>query len=212
MKQWSMIFLCILLCVLPASVNAGDYALGPGDTLAVNVFGIPDLNVTEATVRPDGKITMPPVGEIMVTGMTVAELSSQLTEKLGRYYEEPIVTVTVKNFRTTRIYVVGQVAKPGAYELDKRHNLMDAIGAAQGWTQDALKTKVYIIRNGSRENPTKVNLLDLLQKGDTSKNYVLNDGDIVYLSDNGRFDFSRDIVPLVNPIWLIRNWISPHTG
>ena len=82
MKQWSMIFLCFLLCIFPLSGHAEDYVLGPGDVLSVNVFGIPDLNVPEATVRPDGKITVSPVGEILVTGITAAELSSQLTEKI----------------------------------------------------------------------------------------------------------------------------------
>ena len=125
---------------------------------------------------------------------------------------EPIVTVSVRSFRTTRIYVVGQVGRPGSYELNKSHNLMDAVGAAQGWTQDALKTKVYIIRSGSREKPITVNLYDILRKGDISKNYILNDGDIVYLTDNSRIDINRDVMPLVNPVWLIRNWISPHSG
>jgi len=207
MKQWMML-LCLLICLYPANVSAGDYILGAGDILLINVFNIGEINIPEIPVRPDGKISFPPVGELRASGLSAEELSAKLAEKLSFYYENPHVTVMVNQFRTTRIYVVGQVTRPGFYELDKSHNLFDAIGAAQGWTQDALKTKVYIIRNGSKEEPLKVNLMEILKKGDTSKNYVLNEGDIVYLADNHRIDIVRDIMPLINPLWLVHNWGS----
>ncbi len=211
MKQWKLLLMVVLLSLLPVSAHASDYALIPGDVLSISVFGMVDLNVPETTIRPDGKVTFPPVGEVVAAGLTVAELSSQLTEKLGKFYVNPIVNVGVKTFGTTRIYIVGQVTRPGAYDLEKSHTLMDAIGKAEGWTQEALKTKVYIIRNGSQDNPLKVNLLDLLKRGDTSKNYVLNSGDIVYLTNNGKIDINKDVLPMVSPIWLIRHWMNQPT-
>lgn len=215
MKRWLVIF-CLLVFLYPTNVNANasvntdvdTYILGSGDLLIVSVFGIKDINIPELPVRPDGKISFPPIGEVKASGLSAEELSSKLEEKLSYYYESPHVTVIVNQFRTTRVYVVGQVVRPGFVELDKSHNIFDAIGAAQGWTQDALKTKVYIIRNGSKEKPLTVDLMDILKKGDTSKNYVLNDGDIVFLADNRRIDIVRDIMPLINPLWLINNWTS----
>ncbi len=211
MKQWKLIFVFVLLSLLPVSAHASDYLLTPGDVLSINVFGITDLTVPETTIRPDGKVTFPPVGEVLAAGLTVAELNSRLTEKLSKFYVNPIVNVGVKTFGTTRIYVVGHVTKPGAYDLDKSHTVMDAIGKAEGWTKDALKTKVYVVRNGSKDAPLKVNLMDLLKRGDTSQNYVLNTGDIVYLTSNGKIDITTDVLPLINPIWLIRHWVTEPT-
>jgi polysaccharide export outer membrane protein len=211
MKQWKLILVLVLLSLLPANAYANDYALVPGDVLSISVFGMADLSVPETTIRPDGKVTFPPVGEVAAAGLTVADFSSRLTEKLSKFYVNPIISVGVKTFGTTRIYVVGHVTRPGAYDLDKSHTLLDAIGKAEGWTQDALKTKVYIIRSGSRDTPLKVNLFDLLKRGDTSKNYVLNTGDIVYLTNNGKIDINKDVLPMVSPIWLIRHWMNQPT-
>ena len=205
MKHWIMIF-CVLWCLSPASAAAADYILGPGDGISITVFGLPDLSVPEITVRSDGKITISPVGQITVAGLTIEEVSAQLTEKLSFYYENPLVTINITQFRTVRVYVVGQVNRPGTYELDKNHKLMDAIGAAQGWTKDAAKTKVYLIHDGQKSDPLKVNLMDVLKKGDTSKNCILTEGDIVYLSENNKVDIVNDVLPFVYPMYLIHHW------
>jgi polysaccharide export outer membrane protein len=85
---------------------------------------------------------------------------------------------------------------------------LDAIGAAKGWTKDAAKTKVYIIRkNQQGEPPLKINLMKLLKEGDTSKNYPLQQGDVVYLTENHRIDFAKDVVPLINAAYMI-TWIG----
>lgn len=210
MKRWLIVQLFLLLAVVsPLAAQAGDsgdYILGSNDVISINVLGFSDLTVTEVTVRPDGKVAMNPIGDVMVAGLSPAQLSVVIAEKLSYYYESPIVTVGVSQFRTTRVYVVGQVNRSGWYELDKTHNLLDAIGAAQGWTQDALKKKVHIIRNGSKDKPMMINLMDLLKRGDYSKNVVLNEGDVVFLTDNHRIDINRDVLPLIEPGWRIRHW------
>ena len=120
----------------------------------------------------------------------------------------PVLSVNIMRFGTDRIYVLGEVNQPGAYELDKSRNLLDAIGAARGWTKDAAKTKVFIIRKDQNgKPPLKVDLMALLKEGDTSKNYPLQQGDVVYLTENHRIDFAKDIVPLINAAYMI-TWIS----
>jgi len=211
MKKWVVLFFCIILLASPVTgladdVAVSEYLLGPGDMLSINVFGIAELAVPEIAVRLDGKITMPLIGEITANQLTTAELSKKIADKLHFYYQNPFVTVSVMQFRTTRVYVVGQVNRPGSYELDRNHTLMDAIGAAQGWNKDAAKTKVFVIHQGQTKEPQHVNLLNLLDKGNSTLNCVLNEGDIVYLTENHKIDIVNDVLSLVAPLYLIHHW------
>jgi len=77
------------------------------------------------------------------------------------------------------------------------------VGIANGFTKDAAKKNVFLIRRDKQNEPIKLNLNDLLTKGDTSQNYVLGEGDVVYLTSNGRIDFTRDIVPLFSAAYYV---------
>ena len=228
MKKCMLILLFLLLGFIP-QVNAAvantnqvpsvpqtvnDYVLHSGDVLSINVYGYPELSFPSMgqpegiTIRPDGKITYPFLGEIVAQGMTTREFSQLLTGKLESLYVNPTVSVNIVRLGTERVYVLGEVNQPGSYELDKSRNLLDAIGAAKGWTKNAAKTKVYVIRKNQKgEAPLKVNLMTLLKEGDTSKNYPLQQGDIVYLTENHRIDFAQDIVPLINAAYMI-TWMA----
>lgn len=180
--------------------------LNPRDVLSINVWGIEDLKVEGLPIREDGKITFPIVGEIQAAGLSTGELMEVISKGLDGYINAPKVTVNILKYHTTRIYVVGEVAKPGVYELEKQHNLMDAITAAGGYTKDAAKKKVMIISEGSIKNPLEVNLLEMLKKGDMSQNIRLKDGDIVYLAGNHRIDLGRDVMPIAGFLSIIRNF------
>jgi len=186
-----------------ASVQAEDYRLRPGDVLAIDVWGHDEFQQKAAaagasagfTIRPDGKISFPLVGEIQAAGLTPAALTSLISAGLSLYLKDPQVTVNIVKFHTVRVYVLGEVARPGMYELEKQHNLLDAIGAAGGYTKEAAKRNVFVIHKDKINEPAKANLLDLLTKGDMSQNCALQEGDVVYLTCNGRIDFGRDIMP-----------------
>ena len=227
MKKWLILTMVLVLMpqtgILAAAAGAaqpdannsiGAYILHPGDMLSINVFGYPELSFPNPghmeglTIRPDGKLTYPFLGEITAKGMSVKDFAKLLSDQLGEIYVNPVLSVNIMRFGTERIYVLGEVNQPGAYELDKSRNLLDAIGAARGWTKDAAKTKVFIIRKDQNgKPPLKVNLMALLKEGDTSKNYPLQQGDVVYLTENHRIDFAKDIVPLINAAYMI-TWIS----
>lgn len=197
-------FFTFLVIYLPVgNAMAQDYRLGEGDILTIGVWGHEELQVQALPVRPDGKIAFPLVGEVVVRGKSLAELTVELTTALGEYVKEPRVTVNVDKFRTTRVYVLGQVAKPGLYEIERQHNLLDAIGLAGGYTKDAAKKKVHIIRKDSNGVPIKANLINLLSKGDMTQNYVLNDGDVVFLNSNNRIDFAKDILPWISATYQV---------
>ena len=227
MKKWLILTMVLVLMpqtgILAAAAGAaqpdannsiGAYILHPGDMLSINVFGYPELSFPNPghmeglTIRPDGKLTYPFLGEITAKGMSVKDFAKLLSDQLGEIYVNPVLSVNIMRFGTDRIYVLGEVNQPGAYELDKSRNLLDAIGAARGWTKDAAKTKVFIIRKDQNgKPPLKVDLMALLKEGDTSKNYPLQQGDVVYLTENHRIDFAKDIVPLINDAYMI-TWIS----
>lgn len=207
MKKAVSIVLALLVMLSIVNIAwAEDYRLGPGDILDISVLGFDELQVHDLVVRTDGKIAYPLIGEIYVTGLTPSQLTKFITAGISDYVNEPTVTVNVIKSRTTRVYVLGEVGRPGVYELEKQHSLLDAIGAAGSYTKDALKKKIFIIRKDYNNQPLEVNLLKLLRQGDMTQNYVLNDGDVVYLAPNGRIDFSRDILPFFSIAYQIKNF------
>ena len=125
-------------------------------------------------------------------------------EFVSKYINNPQVTVNILKYHTTRIYVLGEVNRPGVYEFEKQHNVIDAITAAAGYTKEAAKKKVFIISQGATEKPREINLLNLLKKGDMTQNVSLQDGDVVYLADNHRIDFGRDILPFIGAWYSIK--------
>jgi len=203
MNRWMLAVLALIMLVMPA-INAapGEYILRQGDVVSINVFGYPEISYPAPgspdgiTIRSDGNFAFPLIGEIKAAGLSPQALAKVIYELLEKYYVNPRVTVNVVRFSTERVYVMGEVNAPGLYELDKSRNLMDAIGAAKGWTKDAAKTKVFIIHKDHKGEAIRVNLMELLKKADVSKNPRLQEGDIVYLTENNRIDITKDILPL----------------
>lgn len=196
-----IIGLVIFWTSLPLA-SAADYVLAPGDVLNIRVFGYEDLELKAVEIRPDHKIDFPLVGEISTFGTTPGKLAHMLTASLREFLRDPQVSINVDKYHTTRLYVLGEINKPGLYELNKQHNLLDAIGIAGGYTKDAAKKKVFIIPGNQAKPPIEINLLQLLQTGNVNLNISLDDGDTVFLTSNNRFDFSRDILPLISALTL----------
>ncbi|WP_270838078.1 polysaccharide biosynthesis/export family protein [Mitsuokella multacida] len=191
-----------------ATPSSPDYLLRPGDQLSIVVtqqqeLGNSSTNQTPFTVRPDGNVSFPLVGEIHAEGMTVASFTDAIADALSRYIVNPAVTVNITKLGTVRVYVFGEAKKPGAFELDKGHTVMDAIGAAEGFTRDTAKKKIFLIHQDEPKSLIPVNLNNMLRTGDMSENYVMREGDILYLTRNHRIDFARDIAPIFNSIYLV---------
>ena len=190
-RSINMLVLALFIASISVDVaGAEEYHLSPGDVLTIGVWGYEDLLAKELLVKPDGNIGFPLVGEVQAAGKSSVELSGILTTGLSEYVKDPKVTVNVFKLHTTRVYVLGMVEKPGMYELEKQHNLLDAIGMAGSYTKEAAKKRVTIIRKDQTVPPIKVNLMNIWEKGDMTQNYALNDGDVVYLSDNGKIDIT----------------------
>ena len=135
-KIVSLLFACTL--AISGIAHAEEYIMCPGDQLDITVLGHEDISTVITTpggkyiVRPDGKLSFPLIGEVDITGQTIAQFTQILEQRLSEYLVNPQVTVNIAQLGTTRVYVLGEVNKPGLYELTKSHKLLDAIGAANG--------------------------------------------------------------------------------
>jgi polysaccharide export outer membrane protein len=147
----------ILLILLASSAAAQDdvtraegdapdaYVIGIGDVLEISVWKNPDLSVT-VPVRPDGRISVPLLGDVQAAGMTPLALKQTLTQGLKEYVTAPGVSVVVKEIHSRRIFVTGEVAHPGAFDLQPNTKLMQALALAGGTTPYS-RGRVVLLRD-----------------------------------------------------------------
>jgi polysaccharide biosynthesis/export protein len=122
-----------------------DYEIGADDVLAINVWKEPDLCRT-VPVRPDGKITMPLIGDLQASGRTPQKLQQEIQQGLQAYVSVPEVTVTVQEVRSLKFNIVGQIMKPGSYPLSESTTVLDAIAQAGGVGIYAKTNAIYVLR------------------------------------------------------------------
>jgi len=208
MLKKSILALAAVTALWTGTACAEEYYMRPGDELNIVVTQQQDLgnsstNQSPFVVRPDGNVSFPLVGEIHAEGMTVSQFTDVLQQGLSRYIVDPDVSVNISKLGRVRVYVFGEVRKPGAVELDKGHTVIDAIGAAQGFTRDTAKKKIFLIHQDQPKSLIPINLNNMLKTGDMSQNVTLREGDILYLTKNHRIDFARDIAPIFSSIYMI---------
>ncbi|HEY9422881.1 MAG TPA: polysaccharide biosynthesis/export family protein [Thermoanaerobaculia bacterium] len=154
------------------------YAIGIGDILDISVWKNPELSAT-VPVRPDGRISVPLLGDIQAAGMTPLALRQTLTEGFKEYVTAPGVSVVVKEIHSRKIFVTGEVATPGAYDLQPRTKLMQALALAGGLTPYA-KQRVIVLRDG-RDGKTdrriEIELGAIISGKRTEDNLLLLPGD-----------------------------------
>jgi polysaccharide export outer membrane protein len=122
-----------------------DYVIGPDDVLTVVFWREKELS-SEVTVRPDGRISIPVLQDIDASGLTPEELRDALTTRARRYIEDPNVTVIVKEINSRRVYITGQVAKPGPYALTVPINVVQLISMAGGLLEYAHEDRIVVMR------------------------------------------------------------------
>ena len=157
-----------------------NYAIGPEDVLEILVWKNTDLSKV-VTVRPDGMISLPLIGDIRVAGRTAATLREVIREKLGEYQKTPEVSVIVQEVNSYSIYVLGEVVRPGKFQLKSYVTLLQAISLAGGFTEFSSRNKIKVLRKGyeeARAQMFKIRYKDIL-KGDTSKDILLMSGDTI---------------------------------
>jgi polysaccharide export outer membrane protein len=176
MKRFVVALLIGLLLALPLMAQAADYVIGEGDSLDISVWGVKDLQFS-VKVRPDGKITVPGLGEVLASGTTPSALQLSLTEQLKELVKNPIVTVTVKEITNSKVYIFGGGVKSTVYELSRRTSLLQLLCLVSE-LKGADLNKAYLLRNGQK---VKADLHKLFIGGEVEHDVLLQTGDALFL-------------------------------
>jgi polysaccharide export outer membrane protein len=156
-----------------------NYTVKPGDTLSISVWKEPDLQ-KETLVRPDGSFSFPLVGEVDAKGKTVADLNKFVSQKLAKFISDPVVTVSIQEIKGNKVYVIGQVNRPGEFIMNPSVDVMQVLSMAGGTTPFASLGDIVILRRtpaGKQSLPFRYN--DVVKGRKMDQNIDLQAGDVV---------------------------------
>ena len=170
--------LLVFLLALPAFA-AEEYVLGPGDTIRVSVYEQADLT-TEARINEGGKIVFPLIGDALVGGLTIAQAENAIADRLirGGFIKKPQVTISVLQYRSQQVSILGKVAKPGKYPIEGEKTVLDLLAEAGGLRDDAADVIVVIKHVNGKTERHEVNIR-AFYAGDLAQNLPLSGEDIV---------------------------------
>jgi polysaccharide biosynthesis/export protein len=156
-----------------------DYRVGPGDMIDISVWKEPEVSST-IVIRPDGKISIPLINDLVVSGKTPMEMQALIAEKLSPFIKSPNVTVTVKEVRSKKVYVLGQVNKSGSFDIPRPTTVLQILTEAGGLQPFAKQKSIYVLRNeGGAERRLAFNYKDVVKGKKIEQNIVLLPGDTV---------------------------------
>lgn len=159
-----------------------DYVIGAEDVLDISVWKNADLSRV-VNVRPDGKISLPLIGDVQAAGLTPNQLRDKIVGRLKEYQETAVASVIVQTVNSYRVFMVGEVRTPGVYQLKSRTTILQAIAMAGGFTQFASKNSIVLIRkksDGVSEEKIDIRFKDLVY-ADEDKNMILKAGDTIFV-------------------------------
>jgi len=157
------------------AVDPSTYVIGVQDQIYVRVWREPDFT-SNYTVRPDGKITIPLIGDVQASGLTPERLAAQLKQGLSDYINSPDVSVTLSQVNSKKYFITGEVNRPGEFPLAVPIKIFDALSNAGGFRDFANKKKIVIIRGSER---LKFNYTDILKGRNLEQNITLENGDTI---------------------------------
>ncbi len=168
----------------PPVASSSDHRLSAGDSIEISVFQEPDLSA-RVTLSKEGKVSLPLINEISLSGLTSIEASQALAKRYRQgYLKNPKITVIISDFSKQRFTILGAINKPGSYYFPTGEtlSLLQAIGMAGGYTRAANASNVTVKRRqGAR--PIKVNAKRMAQQGETSP-FLLQQGDVITVNDS----------------------------
>jgi polysaccharide export outer membrane protein len=168
-----------------AASASSEYVIGAGDTLGISVYRAPELSVPGLPVRPDGRISMPLIPEIVAAGKTPTTLGKELEGRLKEYIKDPIVTVMVTGFIgpfNRQVRVIGEATDPAAIPYRDHMTVLDLMIAVKGLTKYAAGNSSIIVREvGDKRETIHVRLSDLIRSGDIDQNIELVPGDTLII-------------------------------
>jgi polysaccharide export outer membrane protein len=160
---------------------SSEYIIGAEDVLEITVWRNADLSKV-VQVRPDGRISMPIIRDIMAVGKTPSQLAEEMTNKLKEYVQNPVVAASLKEVNSSNVFVLGEVAKPGKYPLKSKTTLLQGITVAGGFTPIAARNQIVIFRfteNAPGMKRLTASYDDIVLRGGISDNFELKSGDTI---------------------------------
>jgi polysaccharide export outer membrane protein len=154
-----------------------NYMIGPQDVLEIDVWKEAELT-RSVPVRPDGKISLPLLNDVQAAGLTPTQLSEELTTELKKFITDPQVTVIVTQINSQRVYILGEMTRPGAYPLLPGMTVLQALSSAGGFTPFASMKKIYVLRSeGGKQEKFPFNYKQVVKGKNPEQNIVLKAGD-----------------------------------
>lgn len=155
-----------------------EYQIGPEDVLDISVWKNPELSRT-VPVRPDGKVSLPLVNDIMAAGLTPSELREQLATRLAEFVPSPEVSVIVREVHSAKVAVVGSVKTPGRFVLKSPATVLELIAMAQGFTDFASRQRIFVLRHDGQTTKRIPFNYAKVADGNDEANFVVQAGDII---------------------------------
>ena len=156
-----------------------DYVIGVEDVLSVVFWREKDMSA-EVVVRPDGKISLPMLNDVTAAGLTPEALATAVASAGAKFVRDAGATVIVKEIRSRKIYIIGEVAKPGTFQMGSEMTVLQALGEAGGFIEGAKKSDVAIVRNqGGKQQRFKFNYNDVVKGKNPAQNIRLLPGDTI---------------------------------
>lgn len=186
----SLIVVCCFLFFLPFSKGEevqkiNEYTVGVDDVLDISILQ-PEKLLTTVTVAPDGSITFPYIGSVQVKGMTLSKIQEEIQTRLADgYMKYPIVSVSLKESRSKKFFVYGEITRPGTYILDENATVLKAISVAGGFSKFGSSSRVKVLRlkkNEAGYESIKVNI-NAVMNGSSKDDVLLEPGDIVVVTE-----------------------------
>ena len=179
----SVIILAGLYTTASAQMTGAEnnrlYLIQPGDLLEVSVWR-EDYLEREVSVQPDGRISFPLVGVLDAAGLTVEQVQIDVAARLAQFIPDPVVTVSIKEIRGNRIYILGQVQNPGQFIMNPQIDVMQALALAGGTTPFAELNDIKILRRtGERQTLIEFRYADMARGRNLEQNIVLQSGDVI---------------------------------
>jgi polysaccharide biosynthesis/export protein len=163
----------------PAVTLPSDYVIGVQDVLSVVFWREKDMSA-EVIVRPDGKISLPMLNDVAAAGLTPEQLADVVAKIGTKFVRDAGATVIVKEIRSRKIYIIGEVSRPGTFQLGSEMTVLQALGEAGGFIEGADKGNVIIVRNeGGKERRFKFDYDDVVEGKDPAQNIKLLPGDTI---------------------------------
>jgi len=156
-----------------------EYIIQPNDVLEIVVWGEPDISRT-VLVRPDGRISLPLVQDLLASELTPVELKEQMENRLQEFIDSPNVTVIVTAIQSYKVYVIGEVQSPGGIVVEKPITVLQALTLAGGFREYSNESEIRIVRTSGREHLVfEFNYQDVIKGKKAEQNITLQSGDVV---------------------------------